>query len=138
MARTRIEQIGRVVLEPHGEGLGQVARRVDVAEQHVRERFAVLLAGKKLQQHRAGLVDPGHGHGRADIDHDDGVRIGVEHGVHERVLPAVKVHGCPVAAFGLGAGTIVTNIIAINQLKKVYLTILNQFVEFRTIIHLFL
>ena len=95
--------VGRVVTEVAWEGDRQLAGRIDVAEQHVGQRVAGLLALIPGLDDGGHFGGPGHGDGGSGLVDDHGARVGAHDGGDQRVLAAVlrQVHGLAVVTLGL-------------------------------------
>ena len=94
----------RGVLEAQRDRLGELRRRVDLAEQHVGGRAAAGLAEQPGLEDRGHAVGEGQRDDAAVREHDDGVRVGREHRVEQRELVGRQVDVFAVVALGLEAG----------------------------------
>ena len=72
-----------VVLEAQGDGLGELARGVDGAVQHVGDGATAGLTEQPGLDDRRHAVDERQGHDAAVRQHDDGVRVRRDHSVEE-------------------------------------------------------
>nr|GEU28380.1 hypothetical protein [Tanacetum cinerariifolium] len=68
------------------EGRGQVAGRIDFAEQHAGNRLAAARTGIPRLQHGRAAVHPRHQHGARRLEHHHGFRIGGGHRIDQRIL----------------------------------------------------
>ena len=83
------------------EGDGQLAGRVDVAEEQGRERGAVLLARVPGLHDRPDLTEPRHAHRAGRVEHHDRVRVDGGHGLDQRVRGRVDPDAVQVGALAL-------------------------------------
>ena len=67
-----VRQVGFALGERHG----QLRARIDISKNDIRHRFGPATASIPCFQNGADLIDPGHGHGTARLDHDYRMRIG--------------------------------------------------------------
>jgi hypothetical protein len=82
------------------EGRGELPGGVDVAEEHARQRGSGGLAGVPGLDHRADLVQPGHGDRAGAVEHDHGTPVGGGHRGDELVLVGGQGEGAAVHPFG--------------------------------------
>ncbi|CAH0327345.1 hypothetical protein SRABI128_06011 [Microbacterium sp. Bi128] len=76
-----------------------MAAGLGVAEQHIGQGVSDFHAREPDQEHRRGVVPPGHLHRGAGVDHHHGALVRFDDGADEVVLPARQRQGGPVKAF---------------------------------------
>ena len=76
-----------------GKVIGQLARRIHVAEQDAGEGLRAALPRVPGGQHRADAGQPGHGLGARTLEHDDGAGVRGGHGTDERLLVRGRTSG---------------------------------------------
>ena len=84
-----------------GPGGGQAPAGLDVAEEHVGQRVAELLAGEPGHEHGGNLVGPRQQHRRARVDHGDGPPVGLCDAPDEIVLAARQTERLAIEALAL-------------------------------------
>ena len=93
-------QVRRGVLDTAGQGFGQSARRIDVAEQHVGQARTDRLPEERGIEDR-GCIDHRDVQRTTVTQDDDGARICREHPHSQRDLVGGQVDGGAVESFGL-------------------------------------
>ena len=98
---TRIVRIGGEVFVAGTDRGGGTTARLDVANEHVDDRFTQFLPAESDTQHGSRFVEPIKAVGRADVQDDDRARIRSRHGSDQRRLTAGKFPKIPIATLCL-------------------------------------
>ncbi len=100
-----VVDVGGRVGKLQGEGLRQLARRVDDPKEDVRNRAAAGLSHHPGLEHGRRRVNPrAHGDRRAVVQDDDAVGLHRAHGLDQGHLLPGQVEICPVISFRLLVG----------------------------------
>ena len=98
---TRIVRVRSEVFVVGTDRGGGTAARLEVADEHVDDRFTQFLPAESDTQHSSRFVEPIKAVGRADVQDDDRARICRRHGSDQRRLTAGKFPQIPIATLRL-------------------------------------
>ncbi|GJC85253.1 hypothetical protein ColLi_08091 [Colletotrichum liriopes] len=99
-----VVEVGWVVLDTLGEAEGELGRGVDVAEEHVGDGVACLVAAVPCLDEGFDVLNPWHAHGGSRLVDDDGIGVRLGDGRDELVEVARQVHVGAVVALCLPVG----------------------------------
>src|SRR5947209_5374462 len=97
----RVVKIGRIILQTSGEGLREFARRIGIAEEHVRDGIATFLPGVPDLDYGRYLIEPVHGDRRSRVEDYHSILVRCCHFLDQGNLPTHQFHIRPVEAFAL-------------------------------------
>ena len=98
---TRIVRVRSEVFVVGTDRGGGTAARLEVADEHVDDRFTQFLPAESDTQHGSRFVEPIKAVGRANVQDDDRARICSRHGSDQRRLTAGKFPQIPIATLRL-------------------------------------